>query len=144
MSCCKVTIIIKETEVDREVEKSGRDSSGFPHESRTIRSRLPKTKLTTANQESAARVLANLLLQGKTKEALYLIREKNVDNLLHLVGDTIGTDCKYLLYSKSALLSINIPLVNSSPQIHCTSKQQQNHLQYMPLCLKPLMPLQLR
>ena len=70
--------VVKETEVDREVGRSGRDSSGFPHESRTIRNRLPKTKLTTANKKSAARVLPNLMLQGKTKEALCLIREKNV------------------------------------------------------------------
>ena len=68
------------------------DIPSLLHEGRTIQSRLPETKLTTANQESTARAFAKLMFQGKTKAALCLITEKNVGNLLHLDSDTIGVD----------------------------------------------------
>ena len=68
------------------------DIPSLLHEGRTIQSRLPKTKLTTANQESTARAFAKLMFQGKTKAALRLITEKNVGNLMHLDSDTIGAD----------------------------------------------------
>ena len=56
------------------------DIRSLLHEGGTIQRRLPKTKLTTANQESTAGALQ--MFQGKTKAALRLITEKNVGDLM--------------------------------------------------------------